>query len=89
MESEKDIDRYARIEDLLEQISLKHNKRPCDPTFMVLVTPHLMEFDEDAVVGGLLEILYLPKPTQYQDMTEGLYPDFGTILNHVKKAALR
>ncbi len=85
MKSEKDIDRYARIEDLLEQISLNHNKRPCDPAFMVLVVPQLMEFEEDIVFGALLEILYLPNPRE--NWPEPQYPDFGTILEYIRKGS--
>jgi hypothetical protein len=83
MQSESDIKRYARIEDLLEEISVKHNGQPCSVAFSILVAPQLMEFDEDAVVGALLEILYLPNP--YKDGIDCLYPDFGTILKHIKK----
>lgn len=83
MATEKDVSRYTQIEELLEQISLKHNGRPCDPTFMVLVVPQLMEFQEDIVVGALLEILYLPNPRK--DWAEPQYPDFGVILKHIKK----
>jgi hypothetical protein len=83
MGSGSDIKRYARIEELLEEISLKHNGQPCNMAFSILVAPQLMEFDEDAVIGALLEILYLPNP--HKDGIDCLYPDFGTILNHIKK----
>jgi len=85
MGTENDISRYARIEELLEEISLKHNGQPCSMAFSILVTPHLMEFDEDTVTGALLEILYLENPYKDRDPSEGLYPDFGTILMHIKK----
>jgi hypothetical protein len=85
MQSESDIKRYARIEELLEEISVKHNGQPCSVAFSILVTPQLMDFDEDAVVGALLEVLYLPKPEIYRNPADGLYPDFGTILKHIKK----
>lgn len=85
MQSELDIKRYARIEELLEEISVKHNGQPCDMAFSILVAPQLMEFDEDAVVGALLEVLYLPKPEIYRNLADGLYPDLGTILKHIKK----
>ncbi len=86
MNSEYDIGRYAHIEELLEQIFLKHNRRSCDPAFMVLAVPQLMKFEENLVVGALLEILYLPNPRK--DWPEPQYPDFGVILSHIKKAAV-